>query len=55
MGHERRGRDLVGSAIKDGRFSREGAFSSSPRQTIGRIPFPQREDSLNDDGQLLWL
>ena len=54
-GGRRRGRDRVGSAIKIGRFSGEDAFSSSPRQIIGRIPFPQREDSLNDDGQLLWL
>lgn len=55
VGHEQWGQGRVGIAIKVGRFSREDAFSSSLRQTVGRIPFPQREDSLNDDGQLLWL
>nr|XP_040138813.1 dachshund homolog 2 isoform X3 [Ictidomys tridecemlineatus] len=28
---------------------------TNARQTVGRIPFPQREDSLNDDGQLPWF
>ena len=45
----------LGIGVKVGRFSREDAFSSSPQANSWKIPFPQREDSINDDGQLLWL